>query len=115
MPMNRLPQDRWHYWRIFVATRMGRPFRLIFQVNNFEQVTSSSEPVVNMEGDIIPSTVPLPDEEIPPLPAPTPTAGNRPPAPSPNPSGDGPRSHCTCSVGWGRAPLQIQRLRAIAP
>jgi uncharacterized hydrophobic protein (TIGR00271 family) len=88
----------------FVATRMGRPFRLIFQVNNFEQVTSSSEPVVNMEGDIIPSTVPLPDEEIPPLPAPTPTAEPT-PAPSPNPAETAPAPTAPApSDGEGTSP-----------
>lgn len=74
---------------------MGRPFRLIFQVSAFEQVTNSSESVVNMEGEIIPPDVPLPDEDMPSLPAPTaeptptplPSSSETPPAsPSPAPS-----------------------------
>lgn len=57
----------------FVASRMGRPFRLIFQVSNFEQVTSDAEPLVNMEGQPIPPVLPPVEEDIPPLPVATPT------------------------------------------
>jgi uncharacterized hydrophobic protein (TIGR00271 family) len=58
----------------FVHDKMGQPFRLIFQVSNFEQVTSSSGPIIDMEGRTLPPNLPTPDEDIPPLPAPSPAS-----------------------------------------